>query len=551
MSESSSYRWLNELSQKFLSRDYLLPDQTVDQRVDIICNKAEQILGKPGFAKRFKENIQKGWYSLSTPIWSNFGTERGLPISCFGSYIDDSMESILLTQSEVGMMTKFGGGTSAYFGKLRPRGAVINQNGESSGSVHFMRLFDGIINIISQGKLRRGSFAAYLDVDHPDILEFLTIRSEGSPLQDISFGVCVSDAWMEGMISGDSDKRKIWARVLEVRSNTGYPYIFFTDNVNNNTVDVYKDKGMKIHASNLCSEILLPSKSDESFVCDLSSMNILYYDEWKDTDAVQLLVYFLDAVMTEFINKASKIQFMERTVKFAEQHRALGVGWLGWHSYLQSKMIPFESMDAKLHNTMIARFIKDEAYAASKALAVEYGEPPALLGYGRRNTTLLAIAPTKSSAFILGQVSEGIEPHRTNFYIKDLQKGKYTIKNQHLTDLLKSKGADTESVWKSIMINGGSVHHLEILTDHEKMVFKTFAEISPKEIIIQAASRQKYIDQGQSLNLMIHPSVSVKDVNTAIIDAWRLGIKTLYYQFSVNAAQQFSRDILACVSCEG
>jgi ribonucleoside-diphosphate reductase alpha chain len=255
--------------------------------------------------------------------------------------------------------------------------------------------------------------------------------------------------------------------------------------------------------------------------------------------------------MTEFINKASKIQFMERTVKFAEQHRALGVGWLGWHSYLQSKMIPFESMDAKLHNTMIARFIKDEAYAASEALAVEYGEPPALLGYGRRNTTLLAIAPTKSSAFILGQVSEGIEPHRTNFYIKDLQKGKYTIKNQHLTDLLKSKGADTESVWKSIMINGGSVQHLEILTDHEKMVFKTFAEISSKEIIIQAASRQKYIDQGQSLNLMIHPSVSVKDVNTAIIDAWRLGIKTLYYQFSVNAAQQFSRDILACVSCEG
>jgi ribonucleoside-diphosphate reductase alpha chain len=279
-------------------------------------------------------------------------------------------------------------------------------------------------------------------------------------------------------------------------------------------------------------------------------MNILYYNEWKDTNAVELLVYFLDAVMTEFIEKASKIKFMERAVRFAERHRALGIGWIGWHSFLQSKMIAFESMEAKRFNVEIAKKIKDNAYAASAKMAVEYGEPEVLRGYGRRHTTLLAIAPTKSSAFILGQVSEGIEPHRTNYYIKDLQKGKFTIKNTQLEQLLREKGKDADEVWSSILMQGGSVQHLEFLSEHEKNVFKTFAEISPKEIVIQASSRQQYIDQGQSLNLMIHPSIPIKDVNALIIEAWRLGVKSLYYQIGVNAAQQFSRNILNCAACE-
>lgn len=299
-----------------------------------------------------------------------------------------------------------------------------------------------------------------------------------------------------------------------------------------------------------CSEIWLPSSETESFVCDLSSMNILYYDDWKNTNAVELLVYFLDAVMTEFIEKAKKIKFMERAVRFAERHRALGIGWLGWHSYLQSKMIPFESMEAKYKNTEIAKNIKQEAYSASQKMAEEYGEPEILKNYNRRHTTLLAIAPTKSSAFILGQVSEGIEPHRTNYYIKDLQKGKFTIKNVHLQKLLKDKNLDTDEIWDDILKHGGSVQHLDCLTENEKDVFKTFGEISQKEIIIQAAARQKYIDQGQSLNLMIHPSISTKDINNLIIDAWKLGCKALYYQISVNAAQQFSRNILTCKSCE-
>lgn len=544
------YRWLTEASQIFLERDYLLPNQTLDERVDIICNTAEKILKIENFAARFKENIRKGWYSLSTPIWSNFGTDRGLPISCFGTHIDDDMTSILYSTAEVGAMTKAGGGTSAYFGDLRPRGASIKNNGESSGAVHFMQLFDSLINIISQGKVRRGNFAAYLPIDHKDINEFLTIRTEGSPIQDLSFAVTVPDYWMYEMVDGDKDKRKIWARVLQMRSEFGYPYILFTDNVERGAPDVYKDKGMKIRASNLCSEIMLPSDSEESFVCDLSSMNILHVDEWIDTDAVELLVYFLDAVMTEFIEKAKLIKFMERPVRFAERHRALGIGWLGWHSYLQSKMIPWESMEAKMINVRIAKIIRDKAYKASADLAEMFGEPEVLKGYGRRNTTLMAIAPTKSSSFILGQVSENIEPNKANYYIKDLAKIKYTYKNPYLIPILEEKGKNTQEVWNSILMKAGSVQHLDFLSDIEKQVFKTFSEISPKEIIIQAAQRQKYIDQGQSLNLMIHPSIPTKDVNSLIIEAWKMGIKSLYYQFSVNAAQEFARDILYCANCE-
>ena len=544
------YRWLTDLSQQFLERDYLINGQTVDERVTEICEAAEKILNKPGFARQFKENFQKGWYSFSTPIWTNFGNNRGMPISCYGSYIDDDMQSILYTLSEVGMMTKHGGGTSGYFGDVRPRGSKINNNGESSGSVHFMQLYDNLISIVSQGKLRRGNFAAYLPIDHKDINEFLSIKNEGNNIQDLSFGVCVSDDWMNDMINGDMAKRKVWARVLESRINKGYPYIFFTDTVNKNAPDVYKDKKLKIHCGNLCNEINLSTNNEESFVCDLSSMNILYYDEWKDTNAVELLVYFLDAVMTEFIEKASKIKFMERAVNFAKRQRALGMGWLGWHSYLQSKMISFESMEAKMINVDIARHMKKQALEASQKMAKEYGEPELLKGYGRRNVTLFAIAPTKSSAFILGQVSEGIEPHRSNFYIKDLQKGKFTVKNKQLEELLESRGKNNDETWTSILKNSGSVQHLEFLTASEKDVFKTFAEINPMDILVQASQRQKYIDQSQSLNLMIDSRVPVKELNKLMIEAWKLGIKGLYYQIGVNAAQQLARNITICSSCE-
>ena len=545
----SDYRWFNDYSKQFMEQGYLLPGQSLEERVDVICKGVDEILGLD-IGHRIKENIKRGWYSFSTPVWSNFRTDRGLPISCFGSFIEDDMGSILYTNSEVGMMTKHGGGTSAYFGDLRGRGSPIKSNGFSSGSVHFMQMFDTQMQIISQGSTRRGNLAAYLPIDHPDIEEFLKIKSEGFFIQDLSFGVCVSNNWLSEMIEGDIKKRQIWAKVLESRSNVGYPYIFFIDNANDNTVDVYRDKNLKIHHSNLCTEISLPNSKDESFVCNLSSMNLLYYDEWKDTDAVELLVFLLDAVMSEFIKKSENIPFMSRTNIFAKRHRALGIGCLGWHSFLQSKMIPFESMDAKLLNVEIIKNIKERAYKASEKLAYMYGEPELLEGYGRRNTTLLAIAPTKSSAFILGQVSEGIEPNKSNYYIKDLAKGKFSIRNKYLEDILEDKGKNNPEVWSSILMNRGSVQHLECLSDYEKEVFKTFEEISPKEVIIQASQRQKYIDQGQSINLMIHPKTPVKDVNALILEAWRLGIKSLYYQISVNAAQEFSRNILSCSSCE-
>lgn len=549
--ETNCY-WLNKDSRKFLSRGYLLEGETAEQRIRDIAEAAEKILGIPGFADKFEKYMHLGYYSLSSPIWANIGRLRGLPISCFGSYIEDTLEQITgYKLAEISMMTKGGGGTSAYFGALRGRGAPIGSGGQSTGSVHFMELYDKLMNVVSQGNVRRGSFAAYLPIDHPDIEEFLKIRSEGNSIQDISIGVTVSDQWMREMIAGDSPKRKIWGLVIKKRFESGYPYIFFSDNVNNSAPDVYKDQGMTIHASNLCTEIFLPTNKDESFVCDLSSMNLEKWDEFSKTDAVETLVYFLDAVMTEFINKTEGVPFMDAPRKFAIRHRALGVGVLGWHSLLQKKMIPFEGMEAQFLNMDIWKFIRERADKATAELAELYGEPEVCKGYGRRNTTTLAIAPTTSSSFILGQVSPSIEPLNSNYFVKDLAKGKFTYRNPYLTELLKTKGKDNVDVWKDILVHGGSVQHLDFLTPEEKAVFKTFGEISQKEIVTQAVQRQRYIDQGQSLNLMISPKAKPKDVNELMIYAWENGIKSLYYQRSANPAQELARSILTCSTCEG
>jgi ribonucleoside-diphosphate reductase alpha chain len=549
--EKEKYYWLNKDSRKFLERGYLLEGETPEQRIKDIADKAQSLLGNlEGFSDKFVDYMSKGFYSLSSPIWSNFGRERGLPISCFGSYISDEMSSILGKVAEVGQMTKCGGGTSAYFGSLRGRGASISSGGKSTGSVHFMELYDKLMNVVSQGNVRRGSFAAYLPIDHPDIEEFLKIRGEGHEIQEMSIGVCVSDEWMKKMIDGDKDARKIWGLVIKKRFESGYPYIFFSDNANNQAPQMYKDKGLKINNSNLCNEIMLSNSEDESFVCDLSSLNLERWDEIVETDAVETLVYFLDAVMSEFINKTDGVKFMEAPRKFAINQRALGVGVLGWHSLLQLKMIPFESMDAKLLNGEIWRSIRERADKATSELANLFGEPPMLEGYGRRNSTTLAVAPTTSSSFILGQVSPSIEPLNSNYFVKDLAKGKFTFKNPYLEKLLKDKGKNDQETWKSILIKGGSVQHLDFLTQEEKDTFKTFGEISQKEIVIQAAQRQKFIDQGQSLNLMIPPNTKPKSVNELMIFAWEQGIKGLYYQRSSNPAQELSRSILSCSTCE-
>ena len=921
-----SFEWLNEDSRTFLSRGYLGENQQAEDRILEIAQTAERILNIEGFASKFYEYMSRGYYSLSSPVWSNFGNNRGLPISCNGVYVGDTISSILQKNAEVGMQTKHGAGTSGYFGDIRPRGSKIKTGGTADGPVHFMELFETNTDVISQGSVRRGSFAAYLDIEHPDVEEFLEIREVGHTIQNLSLGLCISDAWMEQMIeegeavkagklsSSDAKKLKLWARVMRKRKESGYPYLFFTDTVNNNKPQVLKDKNIKIYASNLCisgndrvvsnhgyltakelyelggdlklfdgtqtvlssemklreqdvdvykivlengmehtvtdyhkvmvkidghttkmvalkdlnvgdkiciqtksgifgpkhmpreafllglyqgdgtqhkerifidiwendfdllqeveqniqyvydnymsehyarkypiptfqdcvvstgaevkkkrigstllskalnfekgvipqwiwesdeqtlwqyirglfysdgtvnitkskgnplylslasidrdflkniqlimhnlgikcaigtlrhagqnelpdgkggnklyntqtcyrltcgnkndallfnkhtgfldrknifiedreyrnntkkafkvkeilyvgkedvycptvysdkhvfisqgiitsncSEITLPSSEDESFVCNLASMNILTYDSWKETDAVETMIFFLDAVMSDYIEKTSNIPFMQASCNFARRWRALGLGQLGWHSYLQSKLISFESYEAMRLNTEIARFMDERSLVASKQMAEIFGEPEGLVGYGVRNLTRLAIAPTTSSSFILGQVSPSIEPLRSNYFTKDLAKGSFTYKNPYLAKVLEAHGKNDDETWYSILTHKGSVQHLSFLTEHEKLVFKTFDEIVPLSIVQQASVRQKYIDQSQSLNLLIPPTAPIKDINALIIEGWRLGVKTFYYQRSSNPSQDLVIDIMNCVSCE-
>jgi ribonucleoside-diphosphate reductase alpha chain len=544
------FYWVTEETRQFMEKGYLDPGQTVEERAREIADHAGMILGDKQFADKFYKNLASGWYSLSTPVWVNFGKNKGLPISCFGTQLQDDTFDILRGAAEVGAMSKVGGGTATYFGNLRPRGAKISSGGETNGSVSMMELYNTTTNVISQGKVRRGSWAAYLDVEHPDIEEFLQIRSEGHPIQDVSFAVCIGNDWMQSMIDGDKEKRAIMAKIHKKRSETGYPYIFFTDNVNDQAPQWYKDKGMKIKHSQLCAEIMEYTDEEKSFVCCLSSMNALHYEEWHNTEAVQLLAAFLDAVYSEFIEKAKDIPFMEKAVRFAREHRSIGIGVLGYHSYLQSQGIPFESLQARFMNKAIFGEIQRQCEVASMYLAAEKGSPAVLEGYNRRFSTTMAVAPTTSSSFILGQVSPSIEPLQSNYFTKDLAKGKFTYKNPYLKALLEEKGKDDAATWKDIMIKGGSVQHLDFLSKEEKDVFKTFAEISQMEVIQQAADRQKFIDQGQSLNVMISDDVPLKDVNQLVIKAWELGIKTLYYQRGVNQAQAVGRDILNCAVCE-
>ena len=550
MEEKTNIWWFNEESEQMLNRGYLLKGETLEGAIDRITEAAARRLYKPELKEAFKEMIVKGWISFSSPVWANMGTQRGLPISCFNVHVPDSIEGITHKMGEVIMQTKIGGGTSGYFGELRHRGTAVTDNGKSSGAVSFMKLFDTAMDVVSQGGVRRGAFAAYLDIDHDDIEEFLQIRDIGNPIQNLFMGVCVPDYWMHEMIEGDTDKRRIWAKVLESRQQKGMPYIFFTDNVNRNKPQVYKDKGLTINASNLCSEIMLPSTAEESFICCLSSMNLELYDEWKDTNAVKLAIYFLDAVLSEFIEKTEGNYYLSAARNFAIRHRALGLGVLGYHSYLQRNMIPFESMEAKMFNAKVFKQIQEQSLAASKELANIYGEPELLKGYGVRNATTMAIAPTTSSSAILGQTSPGIEPFASNYYKAGLAKGNFIRKNKYLAKLLEEKGLDTEDVWRDIMLNHGSVQHMTQLTQEEKDVFKTFKEISPLEIVTQAAQRQQYIDQAQSLNLNIPSSMPIKDVNKVIIDAWKLGVKTLYYQRSQSVSKELVINFMNCSSCE-
>lgn len=552
------FYWLSEDPIKFLQRDYLLPSETPQSRLREIGDTVAKYHNDPELSDKFYDYVAQKCYSISTPVWTNFGKPYGLPISCFGSLIGDSVESIFDKSAEVAIMCKNGGGTSGAFGEVRGRGTPIsNGGGESFGSVHFMEIFDKTASIVSQGSTRRGSFAAYLPVEHSDIKEFLRLHNDDHIIQEMPFGVTVTNDWLKSMEGdgskegGDPEKRAIWSRIIQKRFETGYPYIMFIDNANDQAPDAYKKHGKKINASNMCNEIMLSSSSDESFVCCLSSMNVERYDYWKNTDAVQVLTKVLDAVMSEFIEKARNIRFMEAPVKFAEAQRALGIGVLGYHDYLQENNIAFESLEAKLKNAEIFRFIQDKTIEASREMAITLGEPELMKGTGLRNSCLRAIAPTTSSSMILDKTSPSIEPLNSNYFVKDLAKGKWSYRNPRLKRLLTEKDKDTYDVWKSILLHGGSVQHLSFLSEHEKNVFKTFSEIPQSEIITHAIQRQPFIDQGQSLNIRVDPKTPLHEYNELLMMAWKGGLKGLYYHRSSNPAQETARDIMSCGSCEG
>ena len=549
------YWWLTAESKQMLERGYLLPNQTVDEKLNSICKYAASFYkDEEGLKEKFLELFERGWCSLSSPIWANFGEDRGLPISCFNTYIPDSMDGIYGALHEVAMETKLGGGTSGYF-KLRSIGSPIKGGGISSGLMSFVELFDTTTKVVSQAGVRRGAFAAYVDIEHPEIEKFLTVKDKQSSLQSINTGICVSDEWMKLMEDGDKEKREIWAKILKSRREKGIPYLFFSDTVNKNKPQIYKDTNSIINASNLCNEIYLPTSETESFVCCLLSMNLFTYDEWENTDAVKLAVMFLDAVMSDFIKKVKDIPSMYKTYNFAKRHRALGLGVMGWHSLLQQKMIPFESFEAQQLNTSIFKYLKENSYKASIEIGDKYGHAPIFdevetSDIKRRNTTLLALAPTTSSSSILGQVSPSVEPYASNYFVAGLAKGSFTRKNLQLENLLINKNKNTEDVWKSIIQNQGSVQHLDFLTDREKEVFKTFQEISPFTIIQQASARQYFIDQGQSINLKIPNAMSIRDVNKVHMEAWKLGLKGLYYQRGTSVAKEAVLSMMECKSCE-
>lgn len=558
--------WMDENSLTTLNGGYLLTGETPKDAIQRVSRTASKILNKPELETEFFQIIWNGWFCLSTPIWSNFGTTRGLPISCYGSYVEDSIKGIFDSVSEVARMSQLGGGTSAYFGALRPRGSKIGKNnGRSDGSKQFVEIFDKVITKISQGSTRRGALAVYLDVEHKDIEEFLQIKDVGDSCQNVFTGVNISNKFIEKLYEGDEKAWSIWAKILKSRSEKGLPYIFFTDNVNNGESTPnwygYKQTNPDLHikASNLCTEICEPSNDRESFVCCVASMNLAKWSEWQHTNTVQLATYFLDAVTTEFIDKTKGDSMMWKARNFAKNHRALGLGVLGLHTYLQENDLPFTGLQADSFNRLVFKHIREQAELATAKLGLEYG--PCKIGDGiRRNSTLIAPAPTVSNATIMGKasmfknfISSGIEPYASNFYIQKSAKGNFTRKNKKLESLLMELGKNTDEVWDTIKKSAGSVQHLEFLTEDQREIFKTFKEINQFEIVRQASIRQKWIDQSQSLNLNIPPDTDPKTISKLYLYAHALGIKTLYYQRSESTIKGGVNvmDAEACASCAG
>lgn len=578
--------WANtEIYVKTISNGYLLEGETPKDAYWRVATTSAKRLQKPEMASKFFDYIWKGWLNLASPVLSNTGTERGLPISCFGIDVADSIHDIGAKNLEMMLLAKHGGGVGIGINQIRPAGAKIRGNGTSDGVVPFCKIYDSTILATNQGSVRRGAASVNIDIEHKDFWEWLEIREPKGDVnrQSLNLHQCVvvPDGFMDKIKQGDKEARKRWAALLRKRRATGEPYIMFKGNVNNANPDAYKNNGLKVYMTNICSEIALHTDENHSFVCCLSSLNLAKYDEWRDTDLIYTATWFLDGILEEFIQKAKYMRGFENSVRSAEKGRALGLGVLGWHTYLQDRNIPFEGLTAQFETRKIFSELKTESEKASRDMAKEYGEPLWCVGTGMRNTHLRAVAPTVSNSKLSGNVSPGIEPWAANVFTEQTAKGTFIRKNNTLERELEMIGKNTKDTWDKILEDGGSVQgidwmdnyyvnhgelegmpiHKDELSEEDmkdfipmKDVFRTFKEINQMELVRQAGVRQQYVDQAVSLNLAFPNTADPKFINQVHLEAYDQGIKTLYYMRTESVLRG---DIASratdpdCLSCDG
>lgn len=562
-----------------ISRGYCMPNEKPRDAYWRVSTTAANRLKKPEMASKFFDYIWQGWLNLASPVLSNTGTERGLPISCFGIDIADSIYDIGNKNLELMLLAKYGGGVGICHNQIRPAGSSITNNGTSDGVVPFIKINDSTIHATNQGTVRRGAASSNLNIEHPDFWEWLEIREPKGDIHrqchNMNQCVIVGDKFMRNVVNGDKESREKYSAVLRKRRQTGQPYIMYRGNVNKQNPEAYKKNGLKVHMTNICSEIVLHTDESHSFVCCLSSLNLAKYDEWKNTDLIYIATWFLDGILEEFIQKAKGLRGFENSVRTAEKGRAIGLGTLGWHTYLQQQGIPFEGLFAQYETRKIFSQIKIESERASRDMAEQYGEPLWCRDTGFRNTHLRAIAPTVSNSKLSGGVSAGIEPIPANVFTEQTAKGTFIRKNEILKGYLEKMGQDTKKVWDKILADGGSIQDLKFLDDWcfvkgelkkikeitssteesvaFKDVFKTFKEINQLELVRQAGIRQQYIDQSVSLNLAFPKEATPKWLNLVHIEAWKLGIKTLYYMRTESVLRGDIADnaMKDCLSCDG
>lgn len=566
--------WMTSAGYKTVSNGYLLDGETPIDAYNRVASAAAKALNfkdkkiKKQYEDKFLDYMLKGWLCPASPVFSNMGTDRGLPISCFGIDVQDSLDDIYSCLHEQAMMTKGGGGVGTSMSRIRGRGEPIKggKNGFSEGVIPWAKNFEIGIVATAQGGVRKGAGSINLDADHPDFHEFLRMRRPNGDTnrmcRQINHCAIVDDAFMESLCQGNEENQLKWMELMRTRLETGEPYIMFKDTVNRGNPECYKKHNLDVSMTNICTEITLATNHELSFVCCLSSLNLFKWDEWKDTDLPEVAVVFLNGVLNEFINKAKGLPGMAKAVRFAEKTRAIGVGVLGWHSLLQEKMIPFESFEAMTLNNQIFKFISEGANKQTRELAKVFGEPEYCKGTGVYNSHVMAVAPTRSNSIIAGDVSFGVEPFIANAYSDQTAQGIFIRKNRKLEAVLEALEKNDLKTWKSIVEHDGSVQHLDFLTETEKRVFRTAYEINQMAIVRQASQRQKYIDQSQSINLFFDPSIDPKVFSDIHIEAWKLKLKTLYYcrSDSVLKADSASREgkreifqpsIEECSSCEG